>query len=268
MALDGNDSFGSANRDTNTFFIFSDTLMGRSDRFGEVTEIAPMPAQSSALLDGSEPIGKNLRYVYGNGGNGNVGEHLFGVHMWMLDCYVQNDTLYILGFPEESWKPERIDMVSIPIRDGAPAYAEYAVTEDITQLWHKTSEDYLYAFGIGITANTAAAGAADPDGYIYVYGYRDAINEMSRKDLIVGRIHESDFPDFSKFKYWNGQEWCDDIEDSSMLISHVSCEMSVSYIPCGDFAGKYIAVYTQYTRSENIMFAIGESPYGPFDTPV
>ena len=268
VALDGNDSFGSASRGTDTFFIFSDTLMGNSDRQGDVTELAPMPAQTSALLSGADPSDRNVSFVYGNGGNGNLGEHLFGAHFWMLDCYVQNDMLYILGFPEESWKPERIDMVSIPIRDGAPVYAEYAVTENITQLWHNVSDEYLYAFGIGITANTVASAATDPDGYIYVYGYRDAINEMSRKDLIVGRIHESDFPDFSKFKYWNGENWCDNIEDSAILLNDVSCEMSVSYVPCGSFVGKYIAVYTQYTRSGNIMYAIGDTPYGPFDTPV
>ena len=159
-------------------------------------------------------------------------------------------------------------MVSIPIRDGAPVYSEYTVTENITELWHKISDEYLYAFGIGITANTVSSGATDPDGYIYVYGYRDAMKEMSRKDLIVGRIHENDFPNFSKFTYWNGENWCENIEDSAILISDVSCEMSVSYVPCGSFEGKYIAVYTQYTRSGNIMYAIGDTPYGPFDTPV
>lgn len=268
VSLDGNDAFGSAGKSTSTFFIFSDTLMGESDRYGEVTALAPMPAQTSALLSGSNPVGDNLSFIYGNGGNGTIGEHLFGVHMWMLDCYVQNDTLYILGFPEESWKPERIDMVSIPIRDDAPVYSEYTVTENITELWHKISDEYLYAFGIGITANTVSSGATDPDGYIYVYGYRDAMKEMSRKDLIVGRIHENDFPNFSKFTYWNGENWCENIEDSAILISDVSCEMSVSYVPCGSFEGKYIAVYTQYTRSGNIMYAIGDTPYGPFDAPV
>lgn len=117
VSLDGNDAFSSSDKNTNAFFIFSDTLMGVSDSNGKVTDLAPMPAQTSALLVGNDPLDKNMSFVYGNGGNGNLGEHLFGVHMWMLDCYVQNDTLYILGFPEENWKPERIDMVSIPIRD-------------------------------------------------------------------------------------------------------------------------------------------------------
>ena len=268
VSLDGNDSFGSAEADTNTFFIFSDTLMGISNQFGEVTQQYNMPAQSSALLKGEQAKSKAISFIYGNGGNGNASEHLFGEHKWMLDCYVQNNTLYILGFPEESWKPKQIDMISIPIRNGEPVYSEYTETENITQLWHKVSDEYLYAFGIGITANTTTAGAPNPDGYIYVYGYRDAMKEMSRKDMIVGRIHENDFPDFSKFTYWNGESWGNDIEECAILLSDVSCEMSVSYVPTGSFAGKYIAVYTQYTRSGNIMYAIGDTPYGPFDTPV
>ena len=201
VSLDGNDAFGSARADTKTFFIFSDTLMGKADKHGDLHEISPMPAQSSAILNGKRPSESKIDFIWGDGGSGNLGEHLFGEHKWMLDCFVQGGTLYILGFPEEDWKPERIDMVSIPIKDGAPAFGEYTVTEDISELWRRVGDNYLYAFGIGITPNTESAGAADPDGDIYIYGYRDAMREMSRKDLIVGRIHESDLPDFSKFRY-------------------------------------------------------------------
>ena len=268
VALDGNDTFGSATADTNTFFIFSDTLMGLSSKSGKLTYNAGMPAQSSAIFNGNEAEGGTITFVYGNGGNGKLGQHMFGEHKWMLDCYVQDSTLYILGFPEQSWKPTQIDLISIPIRDGAPVYGEYRETENVKELWHKIGDEYLYAFGIGITASTAAAGATEPDGYIYVYGYRDAMKEMSRKDLIVGRIHETDFPDFSKFTYWNGEGWGNNIEESAVLLTDVSCEMSVSYIPVGPYEGKYIAIYTQYTRSSNIMYAIADTPYGPFDTPI
>ena len=268
IALDGNDAFGSATYDTETFFIFSDTLMGIAEHDGSVIKRANMPAQTSALLHGNTPTEEELSFVYGEGGSSAIGDHLFGEHKWMLDCIVHNDTLYILGFPEENWKPKSIDMISIPIEDGKPAYEKYEETENIAQLWHMINDEYLYAFGIGITANTVSAGAPNPDGYIYVYGYRDAMQEMSRKDLIVGRIHESDFPDFTNFTYWNGEAWCDDIEECAILLSDVSCEMSVSAVPVGAYAGKYIAVYTRYTRSSDIMYAIGDTPYGPFDTPV
>lgn len=268
VSLDGNDAFGSATEKTETFFIFSDTLMGVAEHDGNLIAKVDMPAQSSALLEGNSPSKDALEFVFGDGGSADIGEHLFGEHKWMLDCHVQNDTLYILGFPERDWKPQQIDMISIPIECGKPVYEKYEETENITQLWHSVGDEYLFIFGIGITANTVSAGANDPDGYVYVYGYRDSIKEMSRKDLIVGRIHENDFPDFTRFTYWNGETWCNNIEECAVLLSDVSCEMSVSPVPTGAYAGKYVAVYTQYTRSANIMYAIGDTPYGPFDMPV
>ncbi len=268
VSLDGNDAFGSATDETNTFFIFSDTLMGTSDEDGQRVIAANMPAQSSALLTGSLPSVDSIKFVYGTKGTMLVGSHLFGEHKWMLDCLVLGDNLYILGFPEEGWKPKQIDMITIPLVDGMPNYKKFTETENISQLWHRIGDEYLYAFGIGITANTLSAGAPDPDGYIYIYGYRDAMKEFSRKDMIVGRIREDDFPDFSKLTYWDGEGWGTDIENCAVLLTDVSCEMSVTPVTVGPYAGKYIAVYTQYTRSSNIMYAIGDTPYGPFDTPV
>ena len=94
------------------------------------------------------------------------------------------------------------------------------------------------------------------------------MKEFSRKDMIVSRIKESDFPDFSQLTYWDGTDWCTDIKDSATVLSAVSCEMSVTPVTVGPYTGKYIAVYTQNTQSSDIMYAIGDTPWGPFDTPV
>lgn len=270
-ALDGSDAYGSAKRSTKTFFIFSDSLMGSADGEGNVYWAPGQPSQTSAVLSGNTADPDNIRFVWGNGGNGEFGSntHLFGEHKWMLDCLVLNDTIYILGFPERDWKPAQVDMVSIPISRGEPDYANYSTTANIPELcyWDSTGT-YMYAFGIGILCNTATAGAPDPDGYIYLYGYRDAMQEFSRKDLLAARIQESDFPDFSKLTYWDGEGWGTDIEEAAVLLSNVSCEMSVSPVTVGPCAGKYIAVYTEGTESANMMYAIGDSPVGPFDKPV
>ena len=268
VALDGNDAMGSATDSTNTFFIFSDTLMGTSDENGQRIIKDAMPAQSSALLKGNTANADALSFVYGVKGSMNIGSHLFREHKWMLDCFVVGEKLYILGFPQQDWKPKQIDMITIPIENGEPIYKNYKETKNIEQLWYRDGDRYLYAYGIGVTANTKSAGAPNPDGYLYIYGYRDAMKEFSRKDLIVCRIHENDFPDFSNVTYWTGNGWGNNIEDSAVLLTDVSCEMSVTPITEGAYKGKYIAIYTQYTRSSNIMYAIGDSPTGPFDTPV
>ena len=270
VAIDGNDAFASATDSTKTFFIFSDSLMGSADDTGYVYWAPGQPSQTSAVLTGSEPNEDNIRFVWGNGGNGDFGwnTHLFGEHKWMLDCFVVGNAVYIFGFPEQEWKPKQIDMIKIPIVNGEPDYAHYSKTANISDLWYRDGDTALYAYGVGVMPNTESAGAENPDGYIYIYGYRDAINEFSRKDLIVSRIKESDFPDFSKTTYWNGSEWCNDISQSVALVQNVSCEFSVSPVTVGPYAGKYICVYTLGTESAYVNYAIGDSPCGPFDTPV
>lgn len=269
IPVDGNDSFGSAASGTKTFCIFSDTLMGTANSKGKLTYNAGMPSHTSALLTGNMPSKDAIEFIYGNGGNGTLGQHMFGQRLWLYDGFVSGDALYIFAFPPSGdWKPERADLVKIPIKsNGELNYSRYRIMSNIEQL-HYRDENYLYSFGMGVTVNTESAHAVNPDGYVYIYGYRDALNERSRKDLIVARIKESDLTDFSKLTYWNGSEWGTNIEECAVLISSVSCEMSVTYVPVGPYAGKYIAVYVNNTRSSEVMYAIGDSLYGPFDTPV
>ncbi len=263
VALNGDDSFGSANCFSNTFFIFSDTLMGSSNSNGEVVSNWSMPSHSSALLRGNKPL--FIQFVHGEKADMSA-EPLFGERKWMLDCLVKDDSLYVLGFsPTEDWKPENIDMYKIPLKYGNPDFKSFSKTSNISQLFHRTQDGkYIYAFGTGITANTEFACAPNPDGYIYFYGYIDCLQEFSRKDMIVARIDENDFPDFSKIKYWNGTGWSNEITDCKPILKAVSCEVSVSPVEVGLYKGKYIAIYTENTQSSKIMYAIGESPVGPF----
>ncbi len=276
VALDGNDALGSATEGTKTFFIFSDSLMGSADAEGNVYWAPGQPSQTSAVLTGNTPDPENMAFVWGPGGNGAFGwdTHLFGEHKWMFDCFVEGDAVYIFGFPEDSWRPARIDMVKIPVADGAPDYANYSITYGISQLYYLDAGNfddskYLYAYGMAVLSNTVSAGAPDPDGYIYIYGYRGTLHEFfNTNSLIVSRIKEEDFPDFSKLTYWDGEGWGTDIAASAPLVNGVSCESSVTPITTGPAAGKYLTVYTQNTESSDLMYAVGDSPVGPFDKPV
>lgn len=268
VSLDGNDAFASADGNTNTFFIFSDTLMGTSDANGKHTGQWGMPNHTSALLSGSAPDKDNISFVYGNGGNMRHDENLFGKKRWMLDCLVIGNKLYAFGFPEQDWKPTQIDMFTLPIQNGTVDYEAYTKTERISQLCYRDGNTALYAYGIGVMCNTESAGAPDPDGYIYIYGYRDAISEWSRKDLIVSRIKESDFPDFSKLRYWDGTNWVTGIQNSKPVLRSVSCEMSVTPITTGPYKGKYIAIYTKNTEGAEVAYSISDTPYSGFSSGV
>lgn len=270
VALSGNDALSGADDTTKTLFFFSDTILGQANSSGKISRYYGMANHTAALLIGDQPDPSQISFYYGLKGNldtsGNL--NLFEQNQWLFDCFVVGNKVYALAFSQQDWKPAQIDLISIPISaEGEPRFDKYKRTRNVKPLLKKLP-DFDYAYGMGVLSNTESAGAPDPDGYIYIYGYRDNFAAFSQKDLIVSRIHEDDFPDFSKLRYWNGSDWCEDIEQSAILIERVSCEVSVSPITVGPYKGKYIAVYNQDVQSNRIMYAIGDSPVGPFDKSV
>ncbi|MBQ8287290.1 MAG: DUF4185 domain-containing protein [Clostridia bacterium] len=270
VALDGNDALSSANPSTKTLFFFSDTILGTANSTGKITRYNGMANHTAAVLEGNLPDKSGIEFYYGAKANmalsGDL--NLFSQGQWLFDCFVQDGSLYAIAFSQQDWKPSQIDLIRIPLADdGTPQFNKYKRTRNVTALLKKL-ENFDYAYGMGVLSNTESAGAPDPDGYIYIYGYRDNFAAFSQKDLIVSRIHEDDFPDFKKLRYWNGSDWVENIEESALILERVSCEVSVTPITVGPYKGKYIAVYTQDVQSDRIMYAIGDSPVGPFDKPV
>ncbi len=268
VALDGDDGIGSAGASTQTLFFFSDTLMGRANASGRVIRTDPMPNHSAAVLTGSAPDPDAIRFLWGHKGDAdNRTVNLFGAGQWLFDCFYLKGSIYVFGFNQVDWKPSQIDMLRIPVKDGQPDFSAFSRKRRVPGMMTLTADKH-YDFGMGILNNTAGAGVPDPDGYIYFYGYIDNLNAFSRKDLIVSRIAEADFPDFSKLTYYDGEGWGSDPTASAALIENVSCEMSVTPITGGPYKGKYIAVYTQGVQTAHMMYAIGDSPVGPFSEPV
>lgn len=270
VALNGNDQLSSAGDATKTMFFFSDTILGTADSSGRISRYNGMANHTAAVLEGNAPDASNIEFYYGAKASlalsGDL--NLFSQGQWLFDCFVQDGALYAIAFSQQNWKPSQIDLIKIPLaEDGTPRFGQYKRTRNVKALLKKL-DNFDYAFGMGVLCNTESAGAPDPDGYIYIYGYRDNFAAFSQKDLIVSRIHEDDFPDFDKLRYWDGSDWVEDIEASALILERVSCEVSVTPIPVGPYKGKYIAVYTQDVQSDRIMYAIGDSPEGPFDTPV
>lgn len=270
VALNGKDALSSASPSTQTLFFFSDTILGTADSAGKITRYNGMANHTAAVLDGNLPDTSKIEFYFGAKANmalsGDL--NLFSQGQWLFDCFVQDGALYAIAFSQRDWKPSQIDLIKIPLaEDGTPQFQKYKRTRNVSALLKKL-DNFDYAYGMGVHCNTESAGAPDPDGYIYIYGYRDNFAAFSQKDLIVSRIHEDDFPDFKKLRYWNGSDWVENIEESALILERVSCEVSVTPITVGPYKGKYIAVYTQDVQSDRIMYAIGDSPVGPFDTPV
>ena len=268
FALDGNDAFASATDCTKTFFIFSDTLFGTASKDGKKALREAMPNHTSAILEGRNPDAAKRRFVWGKGGSctldlqdldDNEKKNLVGKVKWFTDGLVLGGKLYLFCYTPIGLANDRVDMAVFPIVEGNADYAHCSLVEPIPQLCMLNQQGELALdYGYAVHVNTKEAGAPNPDGYIYVYGGgRDYSGYVSR-------IKAEDFPDFSKLRYYDGRGWSENMADSAPVIRGISREYSVTPIPVGPKAGKYIAVFMDQCVSGDIAYAIADTPYGPF----
>lgn len=190
--------------------------------------------------------------------------------IWLQDGAIVGDYLYTLPMVINSDlnQPEglqfcvkNVSLYKSKIVDGMPDYKN--ATMKLAPLL-VDSKDSQWLFGAAMTANTVQAGAKDPDGFIYVYGYKTT---MGLRELVVARVKEDRFEFFDDWRFYNGKDWVTNIFESKGLLEHISCEMSVSQLLDGQNKGKYIAVFTYDTNTPYIAYSLGDSLVGPFSDP-
>lgn len=98
-------------------------------------------------------------------------------------------------------------------------------------------------------------GKEENDNYVYIYGVRGI-----HKGLIVARSTIADITNPKNWKYFNGQTWVSDINQSQEVTSHVSNELSVTKIK----EGKYALIYQLDGIQPYIGLKLAPTPYGPF----
>lgn len=269
IPLDGKDRLSSATDKTKTLFLFSDTILGKCDpETGSYKGVKDMVKQSTALLTGNKPDPANREFIYGIHGK-KVHTNLFFETYWMFDGLVVDGAVYALAYEIDSQMyPTQVDMVKIPLVNGEPDYKNYSVTAK-TPLMYK-DEAHQIVFGMGICDNTREAGVPKPDGFVYIYGYRDDLNTHS-KELLVARVKKADFADTGKWRFFNNGEWIEGVENTnnsgSVIASRVSCEMSVTPLTNGVYKNKFMLVYEKDVIGGELQYAIGTNPY-TFGKPV
>ncbi len=182
-----------------------------------------------------------------------IGKNLYFLPLNIASDYTQVEGMQFKVLGVSMFKTPIINQAIVPaksIQKKAPIFAK-----------DKTS---TYFYGAGIFANTLQAKALNPDGYIYIYGYKTT---GFLRELIVARVKEDKFEYFDDWEYFNGTGYSKNILDSKPLLPHVSCELSVSEILEGRFKGKFIAVFTYDVNTEFVSFAISDSLTGPFSKP-
>lgn len=272
---DGNDGYD-ANSD-NTLFIFGDSFICDVDRCTD-ERIQPvyMPNNTYALMrHGPQDIsfiidkdkeGKPTAVLAPAAGDAGVEEWF-----WLQDGVVINDKLFLtpLVMQSDTAKPEgfqfriaRIALVEAHIRKGRPDFA--GATQAPTALYARR-ENKQYVGGIAYMPYHPKMGYADGDGYIYIYGYMSKQDEFQNCCLIVGRVKPEKFSDTDSWRFYDGTGFnAAQIEDSTPLLEHISCEMSVTPIVTGANNGKFLAVFQYNVQSSFVAYSIGETPWGPF----
>ncbi|NUR98806.1 MAG: DUF4185 domain-containing protein [Kribbellaceae bacterium] len=251
VPLDGRDGLGSATSDSRTAFIFSDTRIGTVDPLSLTYDQTGFVNNSSAVLAGNRPDPDRATFVTLENG-------AFGNGFWMNDGIAIDGTLYATGFaPDANWNAARVDLIAVPLAGGVPDYAAVRRTENVGLLVRDST--YIVMFGVGIMPAA--------DGWVYVYGYRNRLAD-GQKDLVCARVPRESFADIAAWRFWSGTAWSPDItvstEDAAVVHHDVSTELSVTPIPTGRYAGKYLLVYLRNVNSTGLEYAVGTSPIGPF----
>lgn len=193
------------------------------------------------------------------------GKNLLPDRYWLQDGIILRDEfqklfLHTTGMiPDSAWKPTRVDWVAIPILDGGKLDFQNAKIERNTPILAKTERGPII-FG---------AAFLEEAEYVYIFGYRDAVREFSRKDMVLARVEADRLTDFSAWRFWAGDEtgkngWSENIQDCVPLVRGISCEFSVSRIPTGPAAGKFLLVYTRGGISPEIAYRTASTPEGPY----
>ena len=269
VAMNGVEKPGQSAK-TETMFWFSDTIIGNVEE-DSLKEGWEMVHNSLGYMQGAVPDPEKIKFHWRKDAQGkaisvfepHTPKAKPGDYYWLGDGFfnhAKDSTIYIFAYliknvPGGVYPFEDIGVSLIAIPKGSkPPFAEQRQLD--TPLFLKDSKGRgKVVFGISVMANTVGAGTPKPDGYVYVYGVRGP-----SKELLVARVPDKSFEDFTQWRYWDGSTWNTDIHQAAALTSRVSNEMSVSYME----DGRVMASYQLDTNSPTIAIQVGRTPWGPF----
>ena len=257
-----------AKPNSKTFFIFSDSMIGQI-RDSTLLPGYKMVHNSVAVLKGNKPLIDHIKFYWNKDANGSA-ESMFtpatpktekSDYYWLGDGFVNeaNGCTYIFGYRVRNVSSEAFGFREVGntlIKISSTAGRSFqSVKQMDTPFYLTNGENDIGSYGAGIYVNTKAAGAKEPDGYIYIYGVRG-----QEKSMLVARVLPNDFERFDKWTFWDGNGWINDMNKAVAITTGVSNELSVSALP----DGRYALVFQQGGMSTIVGMRLGASPHGPF----
>lgn len=284
--LDGKDYDATrADEDKKTFFVFSDTIVSEVDPVTRMRSKVYMPNNTSAVLTGGAADYEKIKFYYPQNvkecanirpdplepSSANASKHKY---YWLGDTFVIGNKLYVYSLKIDTVDPSAtgfgfaqtgVDLARYDIVDGQPDFNSLTLINDTQgRLCSIANNANKWYFGGAVFQSTQNAGAIDPDGYLYVYGYND-VSGKGRK-LVVARVKEENIEDFSAYEYLNADnQWVKTVPATfAYLADDVAPEVSVSQIQSGENRGKFVFVNSHITNSPTIKLSVSDSPYHVF----
>lgn len=251
-----------------TLFIFSDSMIG------QVTDSSMLPGykmihNSVAYLTGKQPEPSKMNFYWNQDAN-KTSESIFtprtpqtqpGDYYWLGDGFVNtemNNAVYLFGYRVRNVSDGAFGFKEVGntlIKIASDASAPFAGYKEMDTPFYKESNGEISSFGAGIYVNTRSAGAARPDGYIYIYGVKGIA-----KQLLVARVKAVNFEQFASWTFWDGRTWVPDMQKAAAVTNSVSNELSVTALP----DGRYALIFQEGGMGKYVGMRIGASPAGPF----
>ena len=181
-------------------------------------------------------------------------KHLLITLVLLSGHLLSQEKFTISGYVKESSSGETLPSVTIFIKNqkvstSTNAYGFYSFTFTAT-------DSVQISFGAAVLNNTTADTTTQAsDDYVYVYGVRG-----KSKELIAARAKPDQIENASTWKFWNGNDWVEQVRSAAAIEDSVSNELSVT--PIGN--NQYALVYQYAGIYPTIYAQFGPSPVGPF----
>jgi hypothetical protein len=263
-----------------TFIVFSDTICGNVDPVTDLRSNVYMPNNTYAIMNGGKPDTAQIDFFYPPNFSttalivpeppektsyGGINKYY-----WMGDPFVTAGKLYIFALKIDKviggmgFKQLGVDLVSFEINNYTVDNTTLKHHNDTNKKLCNVSGLNKWYFGGAVFENTVEAGALNPDGYIYVYGYYDKAFGLGR-NLVVSRIKAGYVEDLSMYEYLQvDKTWGRAMKKPAFLAFDIAPEFSISEIKSGADKGKFIMVNTHFSIGGDIKLSVSPSLTGEF----
>jgi hypothetical protein len=270
VPMNGDERFGSGGS-TRTLILFSDSFVGGVNADGSRIAGTVMVNNTSAMLTGATPLASALQFNVRRDDAGKAISMVVPAEAdqwyWPGDALVWKGKLRLFASrmgPGDggafNFKQIGVDLLTASAGEDAPLLGSYK-RKSLPLFAPRNGALGEIAFGVALMPMTKQAHAANPDGYLYVYGTR---SDKLNKKLLVARVLPQEIDQPEAYRFWSGTDWVADINASLPIANRMGAELSVT--PLAD--GRFMVVHQLDTLSSLVAVRYGSTPMGPFGKPI